>query len=140
MLVFLSGRVEPSMTPMNRSFLIALAGFIFVCGLIACIDSPAAIPAGIFSSDSLIYGVALGLFGVALPILFLAIGAPRISTGMATVLNAAELAVEVLATEVVLVEAVSGLQWVGVLVILIGIAFPHLMEKRISSGLAEDAA
>ena len=140
MFVFLSGRVEPSMTPMNRSFLIALSGFIFVCGLIACIDSPAAIPAGIFSSDSLIYGVALGLFGVALPILFLAIGAPRISTGMATILNAAELPVEVLAAAVVLVEAVSGLQWVGVLVILIGIAFPHLMEKRISSGLAEDAA
>ena len=36
MFVFLSGRVEPSMTPMNRSFLIALSGFIFVCGLIAC--------------------------------------------------------------------------------------------------------
>ncbi|HJJ97456.1 MAG TPA: DMT family transporter [Methanocorpusculum sp.] len=138
--VFLGGRVEPSMTPMNRSFFIALAGFIFVCGLIACIDTPAAIPAGIFAGDSLIYGVALGLFGVALPILFLAIGAPRISTGMATILNAAELPVEVLAAAIVLVEAVSGLQWVGVLVILVGIAFPHLMEKKISSGLAEDAA
>jgi drug/metabolite transporter (DMT)-like permease len=59
---------------------------------------------------------------------------------MATILNAAELPVEVLAAAIVLVEAVSGLQWVGVLVILVGIAFPHLMEKKISSGLAEDAA
>lgn len=138
--VFLSGRVEPSMTPMNRSFLIALAGFIFVCALIACIDTPAAIPAGIFAGDSLIYGVALGLFGVALPILFLAIGAPRISTGMATILNAAELPVEVLAAAFVLAEVVSAWQWIGVVIILVGIAFPHAMEKKISSGLAEEAA
>ncbi|MDV0441131.1 hypothetical protein McpAg1_03100 [Methanocorpusculaceae archaeon Ag1] len=138
--VFLSGRVEPSMRPMNRSFFIATAGFIFVCALIACIDSPAAIPAGIFGSDAIVYGIALGLFGVALPVLFLAIGAPRISTGMATILNSIELPVEVLAAAIVLVEAVSAWQWLGVLIILAGIAFPHLMEKKISSGLVEDAA
>lgn len=138
--VFLSGRVEPSMTPMNRSFLIATAGFVFVCALIAVIESPAAIPAGIFAGDAVIYGVVLGLFGVALPILLLAIGAPRISTGMATILNSAELPVEVLAAAIVLVEGVSAWQWVGVLIILAGIAYPHFAERKISSGLAEDSA
>jgi drug/metabolite transporter (DMT)-like permease len=140
MFVFLSGRVEPAMTSINRSFLIAFAGFVFVCVFIAYIDSPMTILSGIFASGSLIYGVALGLFGVTLPILFLAIGSPRISTGMATILNAAELPIEVLAATVFLAETMSDIQWVGVLVILAGIAFPHLMEKKISSGLSEDLA
>lgn len=137
--VHLSGRVEPTLTPMNRSFLIATAGVLFVCALMACLESPAAVPAGIFAGESLIYGIVLGLFGVALPVLFLAIGAPRISTGMATILNSAELPVEVLAAAVILVEAVSVLQWLGVVIILVGIAYPHLVERKISSGLAEES-
>ncbi|MDU9375918.1 hypothetical protein McpSp1_04970 [Methanocorpusculaceae archaeon Sp1] len=48
--------------------------------------------------------------------------------------------VRVHAAAIVLVEAVSAWQWLGVLIILAGIAFPHLMEKKISSGLVEDAA
>jgi drug/metabolite transporter (DMT)-like permease len=140
MFVFLSGRIEPSMMPINRSFLIALTGFIFMCTFITCIDDPVAVFSEIFANDSIIYGVALGLFGVALPILFLAIGTPRISTGMATILNAAELPVEVLAATIVLSETVYDIQWIGVLVILVGIAFPHLMERKISSGLVERVA
>ncbi|MDR0439205.1 MAG: EamA family transporter [Methanocalculaceae archaeon] len=135
--VFLSGRIEPSMMSIDRSFLIALTGFIFVCAIITCIDNPVAIFAKIFANDSIIYGMALGLFGVAFPILLLAIGTPRISTGIATILNAVELPVEILAATIILTETVSNIQWIGVLAILVGIAFPYLMEWKISSGLVE---
>jgi drug/metabolite transporter (DMT)-like permease len=56
---------------------------------------------------------------------------------MATILNSAELPLEVLLAAVIILEPVAPLRWVGVLIILIGIALPYLIEKRIVSGLEE---
>jgi drug/metabolite transporter (DMT)-like permease len=54
---------------------------------------------------------------------------------MATILNSAELPVEVLAAAVIILEPVAALRWVGVIIILLGIALPYILERRITSGL-----
>jgi len=133
--VYLSGRVSPELPPMNRSFFIATAGMLFVLLFVGTVYGGAAVIEGITNVNALAYSIPLGLFGIAIPIFFLAVGAPKVSTGMATILNSAELPVEVLAAAVIILEPVAALRWVGVIIILLGIALPYILERRITSGL-----
>jgi drug/metabolite transporter (DMT)-like permease len=63
----------------------------------------------------------LGFFGVLLPVLLFSIGTPKIGTGDATIIGAAELPTAVLASVFVLHEHVAFLQIIGVVMIFIGI-------------------
>ena len=135
--VCLSGRVCTDMQPLSKSFCIATAGMLFVLLFVGTIYGGAAVLEGITNTGTLAYSIPLGLFGIAVPIILLAVGAPKISTGMATILNSAELPLEVLLAAVIILEPVAPLRWAGVLIILIGIALPYLIEKRIVSGLEE---
>lgn len=135
--VFLSGRVSTDMKPLNKSFFIATAGVIYVLIFVAAVYGGGAVIEGITNVNALSFSIPLGIFGIAIPIVFLAIGAPKISTGMATILNSAELPLEVLLAALVIFEQVSVLRWVGVVIILLGIALPYIIEKRIFSGLEE---
>ena len=135
--VCLSGRVCTDMQPLSKSFCIATAGMLFVLLFVGTIYGGAAVLDGITNTGTLAYSIPLGLFGIAVPIIFLAVGAPKISTGMATILNSAELPLEVLLAAVIILEPVAPLRWAGVLIILLGIALPYLIEKRIVSGLEE---
>ena len=135
--VCLSGRVCTDMQPLSKSFCIATSGMLFVLLFVGTIYGGAAVLEGITNTGTLAYSIPLGLFGIAVPIILLAVGAPKISTGMATILNSAELPLEVLLAAVIILEQVSPLRWAGVLIILIGIALPYLIEKRIVSGLEE---
>lgn len=135
--VCLSGRVCTDIQPLSKSFCIATAGMLFVLLFVGTIYGGAAVLEGITNTGTLAYSIPLGLFGIAVPIILLAVGAPKISTGMATILNSAELPLEVLLAAVIILEQVSPLRWAGVLIILIGIALPYLIEKRIVSGLEE---
>lgn len=135
--VCLSGRVCTDMQPLSKSFCIATAGMLFVLLFVGTIYGGAAVLEGITNTRTLAYSIPLGLFGIAVPITLLAVGAPKISPGMATILNSAELPLEVLLAAVIILEPVAPLRWAGVLIILIGIALPYLIEKRIVSGLEE---
>lgn len=68
------------------------------------------------------YGFLLGLFGVALPPLLFSIGMPHVGPSLGTILTASELPVAVLMSALVLSEDVSVIQWIGVCIVLIGIA------------------
>ncbi|HJJ30095.1 MAG TPA: hypothetical protein O0W87_03760, partial [Methanocorpusculum sp.] len=125
----------PELAPMNRSFYIATVCMLFVLLFVGTVYGGAAVIEGITNTHALAYSIPLGLFGIAIPIFFLAVGTPKISTGMATILNSAELPVEVLAAAVIILEPVAALRWVGVIIILLGIALPYIMERKITSGL-----
>ena len=129
--VFLSGRVSTDMQPLSKSFSIATAGMLFVLLFVGTLYGGAAVLEGITNVGTLAYSIPLGLFGIVIPITFLAVGAPKISTGMATILNSAELPVEVLLAAVIILEPVAPLRWAGVLIILFGIALPYILEKRV---------
>ncbi|MNP85125.1 hypothetical protein D3C76_1847240 [compost metagenome] len=49
---------------------------------------------------------------------------------MAGILGAVELPIAVLLSSIVLHEHVSGLQWFGVIIVLIGVALPELYKLR----------
>ena len=125
--IFLSGRIEPQMHPVNRSFwIVSCALFVLLCVL-----SPRYFTSGMVISDIWVYGAALGLFGACLPVLFYAVGTPKISTGAATILSSAELPVAIITSVIVLQEAVSWVQWMGVVCIFAGIAYPHLRSLKL---------
>ena len=132
--VFLSGRVSTDMPPLSKSFSISTFGMLFVLLFVGTVYGGTAVLEGITNIGSLVYSIPLGIFGIAVPILFLAVGAPKISTGMATILNSAELPLEVLLAALIILEPVGPLRWSGVVIILLGIALPYIMEKRIVSG------
>ena len=132
--VFLSGRVSTDVSPLSKSFSIATFGMLFVLLFVGTIYGGGAVLEGITDIGSLAYSIPLGLFGITVPILFLAVGAPKISTGMATILNSAELPLEVLLAAVIILEPVSPLRWIGVVIILLGIALPYIMERKVVSG------
>ncbi|WP_139488275.1 EamA family transporter [Brevibacillus dissolubilis] len=76
------------------------------------------------------WGFLLAFFGAIIPTLFFTIGVPRIGGDLATILGAAELPTAVLLSSFVLHEHVSLLQWIGVIVILVGIVIPQLNQQR----------
>jgi drug/metabolite transporter (DMT)-like permease len=75
------------------------------------------------------YGAMLAIF-VVISILFFTIGTPHIGATLAIILGSAELPTAVFMSRFVLGETVSLLQWIGVAVILLGIAWPELGKLR----------
>ena len=71
------------------------------------------------------YGLIMGFFGSLVPPLLFNIGMPKIGSGLGTILSASELPTAVLMSTLVLHEAVTFSKWIGVIVILIGIAYPN---------------
>ncbi|WP_042352667.1 EamA family transporter [Bacillus massiliigorillae] len=76
------------------------------------------------------YGILLGFFGLVIPPILFAAGVPKIGTGLATILGAAELPVVILLSMFVLKEDVSGVQWMGVLLILMALILPQLPQVK----------
>ncbi len=125
--VFFSGRVETQMSPITRSFYTSTGGLI----LLTILFTPKVYTEiSLFDNGLWQFGLILGVFGVVLPVLLFALGAPKISTGLATILGAGELPVAVIASVLVLSEQVTALQWIGVIVILLGIAYPQIAAQK----------
>jgi len=70
------------------------------------------------------------LFGAVIPPICFAIGVPKSGGGLASILSAAELPVAVFMSGIILHERVTMLQWIGVAVILIGVALPELLIRQ----------
>ena len=126
--MFLLGHTEPEMHPLTRSFVIMSCSL----ALLLCILSPAYIVSGTAFSGIWVYGVVLGLFGCALPMFLFSIGTPRISTGAATILSSSELPASIICAVLILSEAVSWVQWIGIALIFFGIAYPYLGGDDVS--------
>ncbi|WP_342587635.1 DMT family transporter [Alteribacter populi] len=135
--LFISGNVGKHIPPVQKSTILATGGFIFVFILFP--------PFAVFEStgklvDIAPYGLFLGLFGVALPPFLFAIGMPRVGTGLGTILSASELPVAVILSAVVLSEIVHPLQWIGVVIILLGIMIGNLKLKSTQTDSTKERA
>ena len=67
------------------------------------------------------YAFFLGLFGVVVPVICFSIGVPKVGTGLGTILGAAELPTAIIASITLVHEVVTVMQWIGIIVILLGI-------------------
>lgn len=84
----------------------------------------------LFKTDLLYFGLALGFFGIILPILLFTVAVPKVGGGTASILSATELPVAILASVIVLNEELSTLQIVGILLVLVGMTFPTIVQMR----------
>lgn len=84
----------------------------------------------LFTSDLLYFGLALGFFGIILPILLFTVAVPKVGGGTASILSATELPVAIMASVIVLNESLSTLQIIGILVVLVGMTLPTIIEMK----------
>lgn len=124
--VICSGKVAPDVHPMTRSAIMGIGSV----AITFVVFPPVFLVNGSLLHGLFLWGFLLALFGAVIPPLFFAAGVPKIGGGLATILGAAELPTAVFLSRVVLNESVHWLQWVGVAVILLGIALPELHAWR----------
>ena len=126
MFIIFSGKAVPSAHPAYRSAWMVTGGLL----LLFILFPPYFLFNGLLWGQLLLFGFLLGLFGAFIPPVLFAIGVPHIGGGMAGILGAAELPVAVLLSSFVLHEHVSGLQWTGVVLVLLGVVLPELYKLR----------
>lgn len=122
--VFLTvnGSAGNAMHPTTKSALI-LTG---ACILVMSVFPPEFLWNGKLMNGLWKWGIILAVFGTVIPPLFFAYGIPRTGLSLSAILSSAELPVAVFMSSVVLQEHVGPVQWLGVVLILVAIAFSNL--------------
>lgn len=84
-------------------------------------------------ATTLFYSIIFALFGYSIPIVFFAIGIPKIGATISAMLSALELPVAIIAAMILLQENVSILQWVGIVLIVVSLLIkePKTSNKNI---------
>ncbi|MEC1180812.1 DMT family transporter [Metasolibacillus meyeri] len=122
-----NSRQVEGVTMISRTFLISLVALIVICFAL----TPEILWNGqLFGAGLWKFGLALGIFGIILPILLFSIAVPKVGGGLASILSAMELPVAILASMFVLKEALSILQFVGIALVLIGMVLPSYLSMR----------
>lgn len=121
--IFVSGRVATQVPAVNKSLYMTTSAMISIL----IVFSPSFIYDGAIAEGLWKFGLPLGLLGIVIPVLFFSIGVPKLGSGLGAILGAAELPAAVVASVLVLHEEVSVLRWVGIFVVLLGIATPQLL-------------
>jgi len=84
----------------------------------------------LFTEPLMLYGLALGLLGIIIPIYFFVIAVPKVGGAVSSILSAMELPVAVIVSVIVLSEALSILQITGIVIILLGMCIPTYADIR----------
>lgn len=121
--IFVSGRVATQVPAVNKSLYMTTSAMI----IILTVFSPSFIYDGTITDGLWKYGLPLGLLGIVIPVVFFSIGVPKLGSGLGAILGAAELPAAVVASVLVLQEDVSLLRWIGIIIVLLGIATPQLL-------------
>lgn len=120
--IFVSGRVAPSVDPLYRSALLCTGALLTVFVMYPphfVVDG--SLVAGLFGLS-----ITTALLGSVVPTLFFAIGVPRIGASLASIIGAVELPAAMVAARLVLDEPTSPMMWGGVAAILVGVALPRI--------------
>lgn len=126
--VMLSGSVALQVNPVTKTALMITGGFI-ICAVF--------LPPTFFMNGKLFidlaikFGLILGFLGPLFSTLMFSKGVPLTGAGLASILGAAELPTAVLMSALVLKESIGVIQLIGTFLILIGIALPELLKRRL---------
>jgi len=123
--IYFNGKTKPGIPVTIRLFTTA-SGSLLVAFLLL---NPEILWNGALMEGLWKYGLLLGFFGLIIPVYCFSIGVPKVGTSLGSIIGAAELPTAILAASLVLNEPISSLQWLGIFLILIGIALPQLTMK-----------
>ncbi|MEE4565005.1 DMT family transporter [Paenibacillus polymyxa] len=124
--MIVSGRVAVQANPMMKTAFMTTGGLI-VCSII--------LPPTFLTDGKLLlqlavqYGFVLAFVGPFLSTLLFSKGVPLVGSGIASILGAMELPTALLMSVFVLNEHIGVPQYVGIVLILIGISLPKLLKK-----------
>lgn len=77
------------------------------------------------------YSFFMGLFGTVLPPYLFSIGMPHVGAGLGSILTSSELPAVMILSTLILHENVTGIQWLGVALILVGIVISNLKVGKV---------
>lgn len=122
----INARQVTGVTAITRTFIVSVVALL----VISTVLSPEIIWNGQLTAGLWKYGLALGLFGIILPILLFSFAVPKIGGGLTSILSAMELPVAILVSVIVLHEAITALQLFGIILVLIGMTLPPYLSMR----------
>ncbi|MFJ5621652.1 EamA family transporter [Peribacillus loiseleuriae] len=126
--LFVNGKATANMNTSNRLVLVSF----FALMMSVVFQSPEVIWNGtLFSGGLWMYGLALGLFGMIIPVYLFTIAIPKVGLGMSSILGAIELPIAVMVSVILLSEHVTTLQIVGIVTILLGMSLPTMLNSNI---------
>ena len=120
--IVVSGRSNINIHPIYKSALMTTGAAL----LILVVFPPVFILNGVLMDGLFKYSIVAGLCASVIPPLLFNIGMPKIGSGLGTILSASELPTAVFMSAIVLNETVTNVQWLGVFIILCGIAYPNI--------------
>lgn len=118
--IFASGKVGIAVHPIRKSMFMTTGALI----IIFIIYPPITLFTEAIGDGLWIWGLILGVFGVVLPPILFSISMPKIGSGLGTILSASELPTAICMSIIVLHEHVSWIQWIGVILVLLGVILP----------------
>ena len=124
--MFINGQQIEGMDTSARLFYVSF----FAAIVVGLFQTPEIVWNGqLFNEGLWIFGLLLGLFGIITPIYFFSIAVPRVGSGLASILSAMELPVAVIASVIILNEALTLLQVGGIIIILMGMVLPSVFNR-----------
>ncbi|MHC5532975.1 EamA family transporter [Priestia megaterium] len=124
--IFISGRTNIRVHPIYKSAIMTTG----VSLLIFISMPPVFLINGALTNGLFMYGLLTGLFGSLVPPILFNIGMPKVGGNLGTILSASELPMAVIMSTIVLHETVTFFQWIGVVIILGGIAYPNVQGHK----------
>lgn len=127
-----TSRIGDDGTPALRSLVCCVVSCVLMLGISAA-SGWTLLPAGPESvAAALAWIVALGVFGQVIPVFLLVHFGPRTGSALGSILTSTELPVAVGVSALVLGDKIGAAQLVGVGLVLIGIALPHLRRGSVA--------
>lgn len=121
-----NARPVEGITTIGRTFILSVVALIVVSTFL----SPEIVWNGQLANGLWKFGLALGLFGIILPILLFSIAAPKVGGALVPILSAMELPVAITVSVLVLKESLTLLQVGGILLVLFGMILPSYFNSR----------
>lgn len=123
-----NGRYMANTPSLYKSgFMAVIASVIFIC-----IFPPTWVNASLFQDEQLLlWGGIIGFFGVVVPPLLLGYGMPKVGVVAGSIISTAELPVALVAAVVIASETITTTQWLGAVIILIGILASKLRKRNL---------
>lgn len=126
-LLLASGRVGNQMNIIKKGALITTGGLIIVWLILP----PIFLINGVLFGEGLYtWGLSLALLGTIIPPILFSYGVPKTGVALGSILSSSELPIAVLSASIFLSEFVSFSQWLGVIIIILGIILANTTFRK----------